>query len=117
MAVVEFKYSELKKEINMPKGQLVEVFNSIGAPSEEREEMIVVELTPNRPDMFSKQGLIRAAKSFLGKEVGLKKYSSKKSEYKIIVEKSVAPVRPFVCAAVVKGLQFNDERIREIMQL
>ncbi len=77
---------------------------------------IHVEIFPNRPDMLSEQGFSRAFSSFIGEKIGLRKYDVKKSNYKVIVDKSVG-MRPYTVAAVVKNLTFDDERIRELMQL
>ncbi len=77
---------------------------------------IVVEVFPNRPDMLSEQGFARAFSSFIGVDFGLRKYVVKKSDYKVVVDSSVS-MRPFTACAVVKNLKFDDERIREIMQI
>lgn len=77
---------------------------------------ITVEVFPNRPDMLSEQGFARALSSFIGVNTGLRKYTVKKSDYKVVVDKSVS-MRPFTACAVVKNLKFNDESIREIMQI
>ena len=76
-----------------------------------------VEIFPNRPDMLSEQGLGRALASYLGTKTGLSKYEIKKSEYKLIVDYSAKGIRPNTACAVVKGLKFNDEKIREIIQI
>jgi len=66
--------------------------------------------------MLSEQGLARAFSSFLGINTGLRKYKVNKSEAKIIVDKSVLKYRPCSAAAIVKGIKFTDELIKEIMQ-
>jgi len=78
---------------------------------------IHVEIFPNRPDMLSEQGFARAFSSFIGQNTGLRKYPVNKSNYKVIVEPSVKEVRPYTACAVVKGLKFTDERIREVIQI
>ena len=77
---------------------------------------IHVEIFPNRPDMLSEQGLARAFSSFIGVKTGLRKYDVKKSGHKVIVDPSVS-MRPYTACAIVKNIKFNDERIREIMQM
>ena len=81
------------------------------------EEEINVEVFPNRPDMLSEQGFARAFSAFIGERVGLRNYSAKPSDYKVIIEGSVSEVRPFTACAIVKGLEFNDEKIREVIQI
>jgi len=81
------------------------------------DEEIVVEIFPNRPDMLSAQGFARAFSSFIGQKPGLKKYKLKKSDHKVIVDKSVAKIRPFTACAIVKNLKFDDDNIKEVIQL
>lgn len=78
---------------------------------------IIVEVFPNRPDMLSEQGFARAFSSFIGVKTGLRKYELKDSKQTVIVESSVKDIRPFTVCAIVKNLKFNDERIREIIQI
>src|SRR3989344_662518 len=81
------------------------------------DDEIIVEIFPNRPDMLSEEGFSRALSSFIGVKTGLKKYSAKPSDYKIIIDKSVKTVRPFTACAVVKNLKFDDKKIKSIVQL
>lgn len=78
---------------------------------------IEVEVFPNRPDMLSEQGFARAFSSFIGAKTGLRKYAINKSKEKVIIESSVKEIRPYTTCAIVKGLHFNDEKIREIIQV
>src|SRR3989344_5660250 len=78
---------------------------------------IIVEVFPNRPDMLSEQGFARAFSSFIGVKTGLRNYKSKSSNYEVAVESSVDKVRPFTACAIVKGLFFNEEKIKSIIQI
>jgi phenylalanyl-tRNA synthetase beta chain len=117
MVVVEFAYGEMKKLVNLPKEKMVALLSELGAPSEYEPEVdkIITELTPNRPDWYSMEGLARALKAYLGKE--LPEYKAKKSDYRVIVDPSVSEVRPYTVCAVVKGLEFSDERVRDAVLL
>jgi len=117
MVVVEFAYSEMKKLVNLPKEKMVALLSELGAPSEYEPEVdkIITELTPNRPDWYSMEGLARALKAYLGKEHP--EYKAKKSDYRVIVDPSVTEVRPYTVCAVVKGLEFSDERVRDAVLL
>ncbi|MFH0875808.1 MAG: phenylalanine--tRNA ligase subunit beta [archaeon] len=89
----------------------------LGTPIERSDENeIVVEVSPNRPDMLSTQGYGRALSSFLGIKTGFINYAIKKSGNKVIVDKSVA-MRPYTACAIIKNIKFTDDRIREIMQM
>ena len=77
---------------------------------------ITVEIFPNRPDLLSEQGLARALSSFIGVKTGLREYQIKKSGYQVIIDPSVT-MRPYTACALVKNLNFTEERIREIVQI
>jgi len=80
------------------------------------ENEIVVEVFPNRPDLLSEYGLARAASTFLGTSNGLKKYKVHESSYVLNVQGTVGEW-PYAVAAVVKGLRFDDGKIKEVIQL
>ncbi len=117
MVVVEYPYEEMKRLIDLPLEKMIDSLNELGAPSEYEPEVkkIITELTPNRPDWYSMEGLSRALKAYHGKE--RRAYTAKKSGYSVIVDPSVATVRPYTACAVVKDLKFNDERIRDVVLL
>ena len=78
---------------------------------------IDVEIFPNRPDLLSEQGFARALSSFMGLKTGLRSYSAKKSNYKMIIDSSVKDVRPYTACCVVKNLKFNDNVIKQVIQI
>ena len=101
----------------LPLEKLKDRISYLGTDLEDvNENEIVVEIFPNRPDMLSEEGFARAFSSFIGVKTGLKKYNVKKSGHKVIVDKSVS-MRPYTTCAIVKNLNFNDDMIREIMQI
>ena len=102
----------------LPLEQLKDRISMLGTDLEKIEgEEIVVEVFPNRPDMLSEQGFARAFSSFIGVSPGLRKYGIRKGGGKVIIEKPVQSVRPFTACAVVRGIDFDDEKIREIIQI
>lgn len=117
MVVVEFAYSEMKKLVDLPLEKMIASLNELGAPSEYEPELdkIITELTPNRPDWYSMEGLSRSLKAYHG--LNHPKYSVRKSSYKVKVDPSLAKVRPHTACAVVKGLRFNDQRIKDVVLL
>ena len=78
---------------------------------------IKVEVFPNRPDLLSEQGFARALSSFIGSKVGLREYKVKKSRDKVIVESSLPKEWPYAFACIVKNLKFDDEKIRQVVQI
>lgn len=116
MTVVTFNKKELEKKLGKIDKKTEEKIVTFGATVEENtEENFAIEVYPNRPDLLSMQGFVRAMNSYLlGKKVP--EYKIEKSNVKIIVDKSVDKVRPYTMAAIVKGAKFTDEKIKEIMQ-
>ncbi len=103
----------------LPDDKLKERISYLGTDLESLDDdQINVEIFPNRPDLLSEQGFARAFSSFIGVKTGLREYKVNKSspEFKIIVDKSVKRYRPYSAAAIVKGINFTDEFIKEIMQ-
>ena len=117
MVVVEYLYEDMKKLINLPLLKVVNGLSELGAPSEYREETkkIITELTPNRPDWYSMEGLARALRCYYTKKHP--EYTTKKSDYEVIVDPSVASVRPYTVCAVIRGLKLDDSRIRDMILL
>ncbi|HIH31945.1 TPA: phenylalanine--tRNA ligase subunit beta [Candidatus Woesearchaeota archaeon] len=81
------------------------------------DDELSIEVFPNRPDLLSEQGMARALRSFLNIKTGFKQYVVKKSNVKVIVDKSVKNVRPFTACAIVKNLKLTEEKIKEIIQI
>ena len=102
----------------LPDKELREKIALLGTDLESvSEHEIDVEIFPNRPDMLSEQGFSRAFASFIGEKPGLVKYEVKNSGEKVIVDGSVKDVRPYTVCAIVKNLRFDNEKIKEIMNV
>ena len=102
----------------LPLEKLKDRISYLGTDLEEvTDDEIKVEIFPNRPDMLSEQGFARAFSTFIDVKKGLTKFELKKSDYKVIIDKSVNSVRPFTTCAIVKNLKFDDEKIKEIIQI
>ena len=117
MAILSLNKKEAKRILgNISDDKINDILSVFGVGVESiTEEAIDVEITPNRPDMLSQQGLIRALESYF-KKPGIKEYKIKSSGEKIIVDKSVEKIRPYSMAAMVKKVKFTDEKIKDIMQ-
>lgn len=116
MASIKFPRAEFEKEIKLT-NEVKEKINLFGTHLENvTENEIEIEIFPNRPDLLSLRGFLRSFKSFLGKEKEIK-YEVKKpeKEHKVVIENSVKSVRPFTACAIVKGILFDDEKIKEII--
>ncbi len=106
----------LSKKISLE--ELKEKITMLGTSLDKIDEHeIIVGVPANRPDLLDESGLSRALNSFIGAKLGVKQYKINKSNYKVVIEKSVNEVRPYTACAVVKNLKLNDKRIKQIIQL
>jgi len=80
---------------------------------------ITLEVTADRADMFSAEGIARSLKGFLEVEVGAPKYPVREGEedFVVRVDESVKGVRPFVACAAVLGCSLGEEGLRQLIQL
>src|SRR3989344_4151742 len=103
MANVIFNKKELEKHLKI-NSKILEKIAMFGTPIKVKEEVVEIEVFPNRPDLLSMQGFVRAINAFIGKSSGLKKYTVKKQEkdFKIKISPSVESVRPYTACAIVK---------------
>lgn len=118
MANVKFSRKEIEKYIKLNEKNL-EIINMLGIPVLLNSEHLEIEVFPNRPDIISMHGFIRALKAFMGKEPGLKKYKINKpeKEFRVKIDSSVNEVRPYTVCAIVKNLAFDNEKIKEIIDM
>ncbi len=112
MVVLDFSYEDLKKYIDIDKDEAIELISMIGAPTEIENNKLYVELTPDRPDMYSLIGVVRAIKAFKNKKTT--KYCVKTGEYEV---NASSEFRPYTVCAVVKSLTLDDQKIRDLVIL
>ncbi|MCL2296489.1 MAG: phenylalanine--tRNA ligase subunit beta [Methanomassiliicoccaceae archaeon] len=122
MPVINFKYSDLCALIgkDVPQELLVERIPLIGADMHQTEgfsEDMSVEFFPDRPDLFSVEGLARALRAFLDIEPGQKRYAVGDSGISATIEDPVLGVRPYFACAVIKDIIVTDDLIRSLMEL
>ncbi len=119
MANVKFSRKEIEKHIKVTK-EIEEKISLFGTHLESiNDEEIELEVMPNRPDLLSMHGWLRGFLAFTGKKIGLQKYKLGKPEknFEVEIDKSVSEVRPFTACAIVKGLKFDSEKIKEIIDI
>lgn len=117
MAVVRISIDEIKKMTGLQKEEVVGGLNEIGMPSGEVEAgALDVEITPDRPDMLSVEGIARAL-IFYYERGGLRKYMAEEKENFVVVDKSVREVRPYVGMAKVVEVNPSEELFLSIIQL
>ena len=117
MANVKFSRKDFEAVIKLT-SEIQEKISLFGTPLETiNDQEIELEILANRPDLLSLHGFLRAFKGFLGKETGLKEYKVNKSGYKLIVEKSLPKEWPYAIACIVKGINFTDSKIKEVIDI
>jgi phenylalanyl-tRNA synthetase beta chain len=116
MAQLQITLEDLNGLVEISRQESIDTLTMLGFPTEEMEDgALNVEVTPNRPDALSVEGLARVIRCYLKGEPG--RYLIGDSGVELAVDASVASVRPHFGGAVVKGVTFNDSTVRSIMQL
>lgn len=101
---------EVSELVEYGKGEL-ENYNK------EEDEITVDFGDTNLPYLWSVEGVARLIKGILGLQKGIPKIEIKKGGYKVIVNKSVTPIRPYIAAFVAKGHKVDDYLIKQMVQL
>ncbi|HEV8360246.1 MAG TPA: phenylalanine--tRNA ligase subunit beta, partial [Candidatus Thermoplasmatota archaeon] len=120
MPVIQFDVRDLEALLGFKarRDDLLTTIPMLGADVERVEgERWGIEFFPDRPDLYSVEGIARALRAFAGKKPGLRSYAVAKGKEIVRVEASVKAVRPLIRGAVVTGLRFNDRRIQGLMEL
>ncbi len=122
MPLINFKYSDLCNLLGeqIPQETLVQRIPMIGADMHDTEpgcEDMGVEFFPDRPDLYSVEGLARALRAFLDIEPGMRKYDVGSSGIEVTVDPSVKALRPWFLCGVVKDVEIDDEFLRSLMEL
>lgn len=118
MAIISLSYKYLERLTGTDRDTILKRLPMIGSEIERLEEDHAdVEFFPNRPDLFSVEGVARAMRGFLDIEAGLPVYSVKPSGISFTVDPNLENVRPFLASAVIRNVSFDDESILSIMAL
>ncbi|MCK5396957.1 MAG: phenylalanine--tRNA ligase subunit beta, partial [Thermoplasmata archaeon] len=119
MAVISMNYGDLVNLIgqDLSQEELLAMLPMMGSDIDSVDgDTMNVEFFPNRPDLYSVEGVARAVRNFIGKDKGLANYDVKPGKVVLKVEKSVNDVRPFIVAGIVRGVNMTDELIASLME-
>ena len=119
MAVISMSYRDLVNLIgqDLSQEELLAMLPMMGSDIDSVDgDTMNVEFFPNRPDLYSVEGVARAVRNFIGKDKGLADYEVKPGEVVLKVEESVNDVRPFIVAGIVRGVNMTDELIASLME-
>ncbi len=119
MPVVRLYYEDMERLIGASRDTIMSRLAMMGADIGKRaeEDHVDVEFFPDRPDLYSPEGVARAMQGFLDLRTGLVKYAVETGPIVLQVEDSVKSVRPVIGCAVVRSLEFSNEAIESIMGL
>jgi len=117
MVVIEIDKNDLLSLVGkkLSNEEIEETLFLIKIEGKINENKIECELNPDRPDMFSVEGIAREMKGFLGIETGIKKYDISDSD--VILKKEKADVRPCIACGIIKGVELSDELVKSLMQI
>ncbi|MDW7727051.1 MAG: phenylalanine--tRNA ligase subunit beta [Candidatus Methanoperedens sp.] len=118
MPVISLDYKDLEELSGMDKNTIIERIPMMGCDIERIEDdHIDIEFFPNRPDLYSVEGVTRAVRGFLGKESGLRQYKVTPSEIEITKDEGIDKIRPYIVSAVVRNVRFTSRSIESLMAL
>jgi phenylalanyl-tRNA synthetase beta chain len=118
MPVITLYYDDLEELSGVDKNTMVERIPMMGCDIERIEEDHVdIEFFPNRPDLYSTEGVARALKGFLGIETGIREFKIMPSGINITKDKDIEKIRPYIACAVIRGMRFNSRSIESLMAL
>ncbi len=116
MPVIEVDKKDMIELTGIPEEELREVLTLVKAPIDEEEgDKWILEITADRPDLLSPEGVARAVKGYIGKETGLPSY--KIIDTNIEVKVNEVKSRPYIAAGAVYNVKLNDYLIKSIMQI
>ncbi len=119
MPVVRLYYQDLEEMVGASRDTIMSRLAMMGADIGKRaeEDHVDVEFFPDRPDLYSSEGVARALQGFLEIRTGLPEYEVHSGPIVLEVDESVKSVRPIIGCAVVRGLEFSDAAIESLMDL
>ncbi|MEA1984216.1 MAG: phenylalanine--tRNA ligase subunit beta, partial [Euryarchaeota archaeon] len=118
MPIITLQYTDLEQLTQAEKDDIIERVPMIGADIERIEdESIDIEFFPDRPDLYSVEGVARAMRGFMNIKTGLRKYDVGSSGIDIETDDKIKDIRPIIACAVVRGIRFNSSSIKSLMDL
>ena len=118
MPIITLQYDDMEKLTRADKDTIIDRVPMIGADIERvEEESIDIEFFPDRPDLYSVEGVARAMRGFLDIEKGLCEYEVTPSDVEITLDEEIANIRPVLGCAVVRGVSFDENSIKSLMDL
>jgi phenylalanyl-tRNA synthetase beta chain len=118
MVIVDTSFKKIKSLVNgkLSIKELEETLADMGMELDEIEDdEIKIEITAERTDLITPEGLARAINCYKEYVKGYQEIKVKNSNYVHKVDSSVLKYRPYTRSFVVKNLKFTDENIKSLM--
>ncbi len=119
--MTEISYDALKSALGKDIGlsELENILFEMGMGLEGHEDdSLSIEITPERLDLLSAQGIARAIKSFEGSSLSILEFLVHHDEqFKLYIDSKVKQVRPYTVCAVIKNLSLDDEKIKQLINI
>lgn len=112
MPTLEFEKEALLKLTSLDEEKLFDAVENLKGEVKGNGERLLIELTPEREDMFTVYGLSRAIKSFFLKQKRVVGIALKSSDYEIL---NRSKLRPFVCSFIAKGVKIDELELKILM--
>ncbi|MBN2110222.1 MAG: phenylalanine--tRNA ligase subunit beta [Methanosarcinaceae archaeon] len=118
MPVITLPYKDLEELTGTDKDAIIARVPMIGADIERIEDdSIDIEFFPDRPDLYSVEGVARAMRGFLDIETGFHEYEVRPYQIEISKGAGIEDIRPVFGCAVVRGMSFSSASIKSLMDL
>lgn len=118
MPVVTFRRPDICRVIgqDVPMDELTERMPMMGGDLDAVEgEDITIEWFPDRPDLLMLEGTGRALRGFLGKGDAAPSYEVQPARTELRVDESVAAVRPHAALCFVRGVPFDEDYVKLVV--
>jgi len=120
MPVIPFSYSDLVGLLGRDPGResFAENIPMMGCDLNRFEgDEVELEFFPNRPDLYSVEGIARALRAFLGLRPGMPHYEVNDSNIDLELDDSVTQVRPFVVCGIVRDVHLSGAGVKSMMDM
>ncbi len=118
MPIITLQYEDMETLTRTGKDSIIERVPMIGADIERiEEESIDIEFFPDRPDLYSVEGVSRAMRGFMDIETGLCEYTVNSPQVSIEMDEGIMEVRPIFGCAIVRNVKFTSSSIKSLMDL
>ncbi|MCX8167000.1 MAG: phenylalanine--tRNA ligase subunit beta [Candidatus Micrarchaeota archaeon] len=126
MASVEYDTRYFEEFVGISVDEAEKLLPQLGFPVEfsfdsSGNKKIIIDITPNRPDLLSIVGLKRLVRNFLSDYESVSKIQHNISvinneDYQVFVDKNTLGIRNFIACLVIKDISLNSDLFNELIQ-